>query len=80
VSIDVKKIYLAGDLVYYIGPPLVNPLKWDKIVSNDNGIISFNHIGLVVQSNTFLRFADVYFQINEILIKRISFSHLKSAE
>lgn len=72
--------FCIGDLVFYLGPPIVNPLRWDKIVSSDNGIINKTDVGIIVDCNSFLRFADVYFQINNFLVKRICFSHLKHAE
>jgi hypothetical protein len=73
-------LILKGDLVYYIGPPILNPLEWSYIVQNDNGIISSEDLGVVIQSDSFLRIANVFFQKNEITINRISFKRLKLAD
>lgn len=68
---------LLGDLVYYIGPPIVSPLCWEYILENDNGIISRNDIAVVIESDTFLKVADLFFQKQNLEIKRISFKYLK---
>ena len=68
---------LLGDLVYYIGPPILNPLAWESIVENDNGIISRHDLAVVIDVDTFLKIADLFFQRQEREIKRISFKHLK---
>ena len=73
-----EHIILLGDLVYYIGPPILNPLLWENIVENDNGIISRNDLAIVTEIDSFLRIADVFFQRQEIKIERISFKHLKT--
>ena len=70
----------AGDLVYYVGPPIVNPLRWEYIVENDNGIISKTDLGVVVDSDCFLRIADVFIQKYSITLERISFNHLVIAQ
>lgn len=70
-------IILLGDLVYYIGPPIVNPPIWSSIIENDNGIISRNDIGIIIDTDGFLRIADVFFQRQKITIKRISHKQLK---
>lgn len=72
-----ETIILIGDLVYYIGPPIVNPPLWKNIVENDNGIINKDDLGIVIDSDMFLRIADVFFQRTEITIKRISFKKLQ---
>lgn len=74
-----EKTFYVGDLVFYRGPPLVTPLRWDRIVANNNGIVSDTDLGVIVICNNFLRVADVYFQIGELLVKRISFTHLLHA-
>lgn len=66
-----------GDLVYYIGPPIISPLKWELIVENDNGIINRQDIGIVIDCDSFLRVASIFFQKNEITIERISFRQLE---
>lgn len=75
-----KTNIVVGDLVYYIGPPITNPLSWKHIVENDNGIISLDDIGIVVTADCFLRIADVFFQKQNVTIKRISFIKLIIAE
>lgn len=72
-----KSIILLGDLVYYIGPPITSPLMWNLIVDNDNGIISHDDFGIVIDCDSFLKIADVFFQKNDITIERISFKYLK---
>lgn len=72
----IPKICL-GDLVYYIGPPIVTPLKWELIVENDNGIINRQDIGIVIDCDNFLHVADIFFQKNEITIERVSFRQLE---
>lgn len=76
---SVEIYFMKGDLVYYIGPPIVAPLKWDLIISNNNGILSEDDLGIVIDTDQFLKIADVFFQTNEILIKRLSFKKLKLA-
>lgn len=74
-----QHIILIGDLVYYIGPPIVTPLIWSSIVENDNGIVSKKDLGIVIDADGFLQIADVFFQKSELTIKRISFKKLKIA-
>ena len=69
--------FLLGDLVYYIGPPIVSPLAWESIIENDNGIISRNDIAIVIDIDSFLKIADLFFQRQKRQIDRISFKHLK---
>jgi len=76
VATETPQICL-GDLVYYIGPPIVTPLKWELIVENDNGIINRKDIGIVIDCDDFLRVASIFFQKNEITIERISFRQLE---
>jgi hypothetical protein len=73
-------VILVGDLVYYMGPPILNPLRWDCIIENDNGIISRTDLGIVVDTDSFLRIADVFFQKQNITIERLSFKQLILAE
>lgn len=73
-------IIFIGDLVYYVGPPIVNPLSWERIVENDNGIISKDDIGIVIEADSFLRIADVFFQKQDLSIERISFKYLRLAQ
>jgi len=68
---------LLGDLVYYTGPPIVTPLSWKHIVENDNGIISKNDIAIVIDVDTFLKIADLFFQKQGLEVKRVSFKYLK---
>jgi len=72
--------FLIGDLVYYIGPPIVNPMQWEKIIENDNGIINRHDLGIVTDTDTFLKIADVFFHTQSTTIERISFRYLKIAE
>lgn len=65
-----------GDLVTYNGPPILFPPKWELIVKNDNGIINFEDIGIIVKSDLFLCVADVYFDQIQTTIGRISFKYL----
>lgn len=73
-------VILVGDLVYYAGPPILNPLRWDCIIENDNGIISRTDLGVVIDTDSFLRIADVFFQKQNITIERLSFKQLILAE
>ena len=75
-----EALFAVGDLVYYIGPPIVNPLAWALIVENDNGIINKDDIGIIITADSFLHIANIFFQQNEIIIERISFKHLKHVE
>jgi hypothetical protein len=75
-----EHIILLGDLVYYIGPPILNPLKWSYIVENDNGIISKRDIGIVIKTDSFLKIANIFFQRQEITLERISHKQLMIAE
>ena len=71
---------LLGDLVYYIGPPIVSPLSWESIIENDNGVVSRDDIAVVIDVDYFLRIADLFFQRNKTQIERVSFKHLKLVE
>ena len=71
-----KKI-LLGDLVYYIGPPIVGPLTWESIIDNDNGIVSRNDLAIVIETNDFLSIADLFFQTKHVKVHRISYKYLK---
>ena len=75
-----EKQILLGDLVYYIGPPIVSPLTWESIIENDNGIISRDDIAIVIDVDCFLNIASLFFQKNKTQIERISFKHLKLVE
>ena len=75
-----EHVILLGDLVYYIGPPILNPLKWAYIVENDNGVISTRDLGVVIEADSFLRIANVFFQRQELTLERISFKLLRIAE
>lgn len=77
---DHQSSIILGDLVYYIGPPILNPLSWQNIVENDNGIISSNDIGIVIFADSFLRVANVFFQTKELTINRVSFKRLIIAD
>lgn len=72
--------FLIGDLVYYIGPPIVNPMRWEQIIENDNGIINRHDLGIVTDTDSFLKIADVFFHNQSTTIERISFRYLKIAE
>lgn len=69
--------FSIGDLVYYIGPPIVYPTKWDLIVVNNNGIVSEDDIGIIIKLDCFLRIADIFFNENDITLYRVSFSKIK---
>jgi len=75
-----EKDFLLGDLVYYIGPPIVNPLSWQNIIENDNGIVSRNDLAIIIDIDCFLKIADLFFQKQERQIDRVSFKHLKLVE
>lgn len=70
-------IFIPGDLVQYFGPPILNPQRWDLIVSSDNGIINSNEIGVILETDKLLRIADVFFQTNQVVVQRITFNRLK---
>ena len=76
---DEKQI-LLGDLVYYIGPPIVGPLSWESIIENDNGIISRDDVAVVIDADYFLKIAVLFFQRNKRQIERVSFKYLKLVE
>jgi hypothetical protein len=67
---------LIGDLIYYDGPPILNPQDWGRIVVHNNGIINCDDIGIVLICDNFLKIADVYFQESEIEIARLSYKYL----
>lgn len=69
-----------GDLVYYTGPPIMFPQNWRKIAVNNNGIINNDEIAIVLENNVFLKIADLYFQVSEIEIPRISYKYLIKVE
>jgi hypothetical protein len=67
---------LIGDLVYYDGPPILNPQDWGRIITHDNGVVNRDDIGIVLLNDDFLRIASVYFQESEIEIPRLSYRFL----
>jgi hypothetical protein len=77
---ETEHIILLGDLVYYVGPPVLNPLRWSYIVENNNGIISTSDLGVVIETDSFLRIANIFFQRQEITLERVSFKQLRIAE
>jgi hypothetical protein len=69
-----------GELVFYNGPPLLNPNDYYRITKYNNGLINFDDLGIVLFCDDFLRIADLYFQESEIEISRISYKFLIKAE
>jgi len=69
--------FSLGDLVYYIGPPIVSPTNWALIVENNNGIINKEDIGVIIKADCFLHVANIFFQQNKITIERIAFKYLE---
>jgi len=77
---DEKILFAIGDLVYYTGPPVLSPLDWHLIIDNDNGIISKEHIGIIITLDLFLNIANVFFQHNKITLQRVSCKDLKHVQ
>ena len=75
-----QAIFTVGDLVYYIGPPVLNPIASELIVENDNRIINRDDIGIIIRLDSFLNIANIFFQHNEITLERVSCKHLKHIE
>ncbi len=69
----------VGELVYYNGPPILNPQDWGRIIRNNNGVVSREDIAIVLYCDNFLMIADCYFQQSEIEIKRLSYKYLVKA-
>lgn len=76
VVVNICDSYNTGNLVYYVGPPILSPQDWARIVSHNNGVIDFNDVGVIITSDNFLKIADIYFQQSEIYINRISYKYL----
>lgn len=76
---DIVHYLLIGDLVYYNGPPILNPQDWIRIVSHNNGLINIDDLAIVLDCDNFLKIANIYFQESEIEIPRISYKYLIKA-
>lgn len=68
-----------GELVYYHGPPILNPQDWGRIIRHNNGVVNRDDLAVVLHCDNFLRIADVYFQESDIEIKRLSYKFLSKA-
>lgn len=75
-----KDIFELGDLVLYTGSPILSPQRWDLIVQNNNGIVSEDDMAIIIENNTFLRIATLFFQISQIEVPRISYKFLKHVD
>jgi hypothetical protein len=73
----VEKLFELGDLVFYVGEPILWPPRWDLIVSNTNGIVSFDEMAIIIENDSKLEISTLFFQINQIEIPRISYKFLK---
>lgn len=69
-------ILIVGDLVYYNGPPLLSPRDWSRIVIYDNGLVNLDDLAVVLETDNFLKIANLYFQESDIEIQRISYNFL----
>lgn len=70
------EVLLIGDLIYYDGPPILNPKDWGRIIVHNNGVINCDDIGIVLLCDNFLKIADIYFQESDIEIPRLSYKYL----
>lgn len=73
-------ILSIGDLIFYHGPPILNPRDWGRIISHNNGLINQDDIGIVILCDNFLKIADIYFQESEIEVSRLSYKYLIRVE
>lgn len=69
-----------GDLIFYHGPPILNPRDWGQIISHNNGLINQDDMGIVILCDNFLKIADIYFQESEIEVPRLSYKYLIRVE
>lgn len=76
---ELVQYLLIGELVYYVGPPILNPQDWQRISSHNNGLINFNDLAVVLECDDFLKIANLYFQESEIEVPRISYKYLIKA-
>lgn len=76
---ELVQYLIIGELVYYVGPPILNPQDWQRISTHNNGLVDFNDLGLVLECDNFLKIANLYFQESEIEIPRISYKYLIKA-
>ncbi len=74
------EVLLIGDLIYYDGPPILNPQDWGRIVVHNNGIVDRDDLGIVLLCDNFLKIADIYFQDSEIEVPRLSYKYLIRVE
>ena len=70
------ELLIIGDLVYYDGPPILNPQDWGRIIVHNNGVVNRDDIGIVLLCDNFLKIADIYFQESDIEIPRLSYKYL----
>lgn len=73
-------VLFIGELIFYRGPPILNPRDWGRIITHNNGIIDSNDIGIVILCDNFLKIADIYFQESEIEVPRLSYRYLIRVE
>ena len=70
------ELLIIGDLVYYDGPPILNPQDWGRIIVHNNGVVNRDDIGIVLLCDNFLKIANIYFQESDIEIPRLSYKYL----
>jgi hypothetical protein len=70
------ELLIIGDLVYYDGPPILNPQDWGRIILHNNGVVNRDDIGIVLLCDNFLKIANIYFQESDIEIPRLSYKYL----
>lgn len=73
-------IFSIGELVYYKGPPILNPQDWGRIVKYNNGIVNRDDLAIILRNDHFLQIADLYFQDSEIEVPRVSYKYLLKIE
>lgn len=72
-----SNIFNVGDLVLYVGEPLVFPERWDLIVKNNNGIVSLDEFALILLNDEILCVSTLFFYKCQLEIPRIHHKFLR---
>ena len=69
--------FKTGDLVFYVGEPILNPTIWTLIVVNNNGIVNLDEIALIIKNDKILKVSTLYFTKCALEIPQISHKFLR---
>ena len=73
-------VFELGDLVLYVGEPILNPQRWDLIVINNNGIVNQDEFAIIIENDRHLEISTLFFQISQVEVPRISYKFLRHVQ